>query len=291
MKHFQFTFLDKITFYLSYIYYRFVTFLFEIKQDRLKLLTKNFLFFLEQISGKKTDLIHKIDVSYVVSKFGKFKIRPSTEDVFFVMPFFERQDVNHLRDLVSKQLEEKKRVLFLDIGADIGTYSVQIGNTFSKKIEIIGFEPSKSSYNILKENIESNRIDADVRNCALYDYSGKGYLNFNELVPGNSNIVSDGNDYETIEIKTLDSVIPKGVFEDFDTIIIKMDIEGGEVSCLKGCYNLLNSGKETFLLVEDFVDRKIVEYLPEIGFEFIVKKTPYNSWWYKKTVSDNLVSG
>jgi FkbM family methyltransferase len=289
-RKFSYSFIDKARFYISYFYYRFVRFFIDIKKDRIKLFIKQLILFSNQLLKTKTDLWKKIYADNIPSRYGDFKVRSDTLDFFCVMSFFERQDITYMEKVISNLLEEEKKVLFIDIGADIGTYSVQIGRIFSNRIKIVSFEPCKESYTYLKENLFNNKVEADVFNVALSDEISEGYLNYDETLPGNNRLL-DSQDRlgEKIDIKTMDSVFDSNYFEQqFDTVVIKMDIEGSESKCLKGCNNLLKSGKEIFLLVEDFVDTKIIDDLQNRGFSFITKKTPYNSWWFLESVNEKV---
>ena len=65
----------------------------------------------------------------------------------------------------------------------------------------------------------------------------------------------------------------------YDAIVFKIDVEGVEEDVLEGARNVLSSGQEVYLMVEDFVNPQIVSYLEGLGAGFIRKLTPYNSWW------------
>jgi hypothetical protein len=103
---------------------------------------------------------------------------------------------------------------------------------------------------------------------------------FNQGAPGSSGIISGGHEGGTqkVRTKTLDSAVG-GRTGGFDILIFKMDVEGAEEEVLRGASGILASGKETYLMVEDFVRPRIVDYLEGIGAEFILKLTPYNSFW------------
>jgi FkbM family methyltransferase len=288
-RKFNYSFIDKTRFYISYFYYRFVRFFIDVKKDRVKLFIKQLILFSSQLLKAKTDSWENIHIDNISSRYGDFKVRSDTLDFFCVMPFFERQDITYMEKVISNLLEEEKKVLFIDVGADIGTYSVQIGKTFSNRIKIVSFEPCKESYKYLKENLSNNKVEADVFNVALSDEIIEGYISYDKILPGNNKLLDpQDKSGERVYIKTMDSVLDSGYFQQFDAVIVKMDIEGSESKCLKGCNNLLRSGKEIFLLVEDFVDTKIIDDLQNRGFSFITKRTPYNSWWYLCSKHDGI---
>jgi FkbM family methyltransferase len=203
-----------------------------------------------------------------------------------VSPAFERRDIDYLLRLIHRQKKVGKKILFVDIGADIGTYAITVGNQFKNydKLFIIAFEPAKSSYALLEENIKINNLNSKVElyNCALFNENDKEIeFHFDPATPTASWLIlsdSDNNNQKVIT-KTLDSMLREKVGE-FDVLILKLDVEGVETEVLQGGENILNYDKEVYLLVEDFVDPSVIQYLQKIGAEFICKLTPYNSWWH-----------
>ena len=62
---------------------------------------------------------------------------------------------------IIKKIILKKKVNFFDIGANIGFYSLKLYkkfNNYKNKISIYAFEPVKSTYEYLRENINFNNI-------------------------------------------------------------------------------------------------------------------------------------
>ena len=180
-------------------------------------------------------------------------------------------------------------MLFLDIGADIGTFTVSVGNWFRDydNLHIIAFEPASSSFAMLKENVAINGLDekVEVFNFALFSKDNLQLeFRFNRKAPGSSGLKmppGNGMDHESVLARTLDSAT-EGMRNGYDVLILKMDVEGVEREVLEGAVKTLTSGKDIFLLVEDFVDPSIIPYLENIGARFLSKLTPYNSWWHHK---------
>jgi len=191
--------------------------------------------------------------------------------------------------VVLSELKEKNRkILFLDIGADIGTFAITVGNQFKdyKNLHIIAFEPSMSSYPLLTENVNLNKLcdKVSLYNCALFSEDEKELeFQFNTRAPGSSGLKlfrSDMRNYiEKVTTRTLDSVIGDKI-NDYDVIVFKIDVEGAESEVIKGAEKILTSAKDIYLLVEDFVNPEIINCLGKNGAKFICKLTPYNSWWY-----------
>ena len=69
---------------------------------------------------------------------------------------------------------------------------------------------------------------------------------------------------------------------DYETLVLKIDVEGMEEKVIKGLSGLQEAGLELYLMIEDFIDNRIISYLNSSGWKWICKRTTYNSWWYYK---------
>jgi FkbM family methyltransferase len=202
-------------------------------------------------------------------------------DLSNVSPAFERRDVDHLLRLIGGLLAEGRKVLFLDIGADLGTFAVTAGNRFKEfaSFGLMAFEPAESSFALLKENISLNGLDsaASLNRTALWDADGLELdFSFNPQAPGSSVVGASGG--QRVRTSKLDTAL-ESYGGDYDALVMKMDVEGAERRVLDGARKTLSAGREAYLLVEDFVEPEIVAYLEREGWEFLAKKTPYNSFW------------
>jgi FkbM family methyltransferase len=228
----------------------------------------------------------------VVTKFGTFSIRPHTVDMSNCSPAFERRDVDYLLKLVDRLRRRGKKMIFFDIGADIGTYTITVGNRFRDydNLHIMAFEPSHASYALLKQNVALNGLGGkvDARNFALFSEDNRELdYHFNQNAPGSSGLrITPGNGItrEKVLARTLDAMYPSDT-DASDVLILKMDVEGIEREVLIGARKMLHSGKDCYLLVEDFINPEIIRYLEDIGARFVCKLTPYNSWWHYRKES------
>ena len=78
----------------------------------------------------------------------------------FLRDKYEEEQLNYL----SKIIDDKKIQHFLDIGAHMGYYSV---NLAKKKISIIAFEPIKKNFEQLKKNKSLNKLE----NLEIYNFA------------------------------------------------------------------------------------------------------------------------
>lgn len=281
---FGFTRKDKIAFYWKYFASKVFYLWFEVKKPRFRMFLYEMLYSGYKFIDPSSLLPSPFKTNLVETKFGKFRIRPGTADMSNVSPAFERRDIDYLLQSIQRLTSKNKKILFLDIGADLGTYSITVGNRFKNydNITIMAFEPAKSSHDLLMKNINLNSLEGKVVVCdfALYSEDNKEIeFHFNELAPGTSGLTPSGVERtQKVFTRTLNSVIADRV-EDYDAILFKIDVEGVEADVLRGADRILEIGKDNYLLVEDFINPEIVNHLQNIGAEFICKLTPYNSWW------------
>ncbi len=283
---FKYGLINRIAFYWSYFTTKVFSLWFEVKYPKLKMFIYEMLYSSMKLIDHTSLLASPFNTDLVETKFGIFKIRPHTSDMSNCSPAFERRDIDYLLHLIEHMKKEGRKILFLDIGADIGTFTVTVGNRSRsyENLRIMAFEPALSSYSLLKENILLNNLSqkAEPFNIALFSEDNRevNFL-FNTDAPGSSSITfsgSSGRNSEKVPARALDSVIGERI-KDYDTVIFKMDVEGAEKDVLIGADRILKSDIDVYLVVEDFVNPEIIDFLENTGAEFLFKLTPYNSWW------------
>jgi FkbM family methyltransferase len=148
----------------------------------------------------------------------------------------------------------------LDIGANIGFYSIFSSKIVGSRGQVHSFEASPKIAKFLEDNIELNKLsNVHIHNIALSDAPGE--ISFFESSGDHLGISSmrDVGNHRSHEIKvradTLDSIID----EIPQVKLIKIDIEGAEMLALKGMTGLLERDKP-FLILE-VTD----EYLKDLG--------------------------
>jgi len=149
--------------------------------------------------------------------------------------------------LVKREIKEGD--VILDIGANIGYYTLIFAKLAGEKGRIFAFEPDPDNFFLLKKNVEINNF----RNVTLIK---KGVSSKNEKVSlyldeenkGNHTIFPQkGRKSIEVEVVRLDDY-----FEDYEGKInfIKIDIQGAEIIALQGMRNILEKNKEVKILAE-----------------------------------------
>lgn len=147
------------------------------------------------------------------------------------------------RSVMKKHI--KKGDIVLDIGANIGFYTVLFSKWVGETGRVYAFEPDKTNFKILKLNVKKNNC----KNVILYNlavYSKNKTLNF-YLSPklGEHSLIPEFYTKITkVKVATVDSLIKTKI--DF----IKMDIEGSEAHALKGMKKLIEMNNEMKMFLE-----------------------------------------
>lgn len=229
----------KIKFYIGYFYRKLVVNFLETTTPRLRLYVVNILYMLSKIN-KNIKWQNFANIKFIETKFGKFKVRPKTFEVICASPDFERPDIDLVVKTLDKIFIKNKSVVFLDIGANFGLYSIVIGSKFyNKNINIYAFEPFKDSYDLCKHNIELNSLQDKVKilNYGLYNESKKINLNIHSDNPGSSSIVNSFKEFnakDSIQVEILDNTGLITQSEEEQVLFMKLDIEGAEKYALEG---------------------------------------------------------
>ncbi|MDB9451323.1 FkbM family methyltransferase [Dolichospermum circinale] len=151
--------------------------------------------------------------------------------------------------------------LFVDVGANIGSYTV-----LSSKVvgaNSLAIEPVPTTYKRLRRNININDISSlvDSRCCA----AGKNHRSIkfsSDMDTTNQVVAADykGNSIE-VPVESLDYILEK-----LQPTLIKIDVEGFEPEVIEGSRKILTSDSVLAVLLET-VDPSIEKTLRESGFQ------------------------
>ena len=151
-------------------------------------------------------------------------------------------------EVMKKEIKEGDIVL--DIGANIGYYTLIFARLVGDKGKVFAFEPDPENFALLKKNVETNGYKNIILiNKAVSDKEGEIKLYLNKYNKANHTIYQTEENRESIPIKTISL---DNFFKDYKGKIdfIKMDIEGAEYLAIKGMINLLKKNKNIKLITE-----------------------------------------
>lgn len=141
--------------------------------------------------------------------------------------------------------------VFLDIGANVGYFSVAIGNRVGKGGKVLAFEPHPVLVNLLERSIQLNSLERTVSltQCALSDTEGTLDLYYpaDHLGKGShSRNADDPGVLMQVPCHTLDTLLPAELVVD----LVKIDVEGHELHVLRGMQALLRRSPQAKVLFE-----------------------------------------
>jgi len=208
-----------------------------------------------------------------------------SERLLFYMPYnLIKSYISSELCYVLKQISYRKKGVFVDIGANLGIYSLiakELGFT------TLLFEPEPKHYAFLSKNRD---IFGKVYHYALTNFTGKQkFYVANERDSGASSLVmsSHGSEYQSIydysidvDATTFDKVIEIEDLAVEDICLIKIDVEGNEYDTLSGMGKYLEREDSSIIWCEvrgPKSDRgennyiEIIKYMTEFGYRpFIV---------------------
>ena len=153
--------------------------------------------------------------------------------------------------------------VFIDVGANIGLYSV-LAALKDRPPRIIAFEPDPRNYDQLRANLLINNVSAAVEThrLAVSNRASVAFRMASATSTGESRVDAADPDAIALPAVKLDEFLPlTGT-----TIFIKIDIEGHELDALTGMTGLLRANR-CFLQVECFAERlgQVTAFLTHTG--------------------------
>lgn len=189
----------------------------------------------------------------------------------------------------------RKGDTFVDIGANIGYFSVLAGSIVGETGKVFAFEPDAYNYHLLKRNISNNSL----KNIKAYKMAvglRGGYIkltiDYDNL--GNHNQVhSNNSEYSRVKVIKLDDYMQE---LDNKISLVKIDIQGMEEDVLLGMKKILLKIKPQIIieLCPELVEasgknpRRIPQILEECGYRVVV--STINGKKQKINGLDNIVN-
>jgi len=143
----------------------------------------------------------------------------------------------------------KPGMTFVDVGANIGLFSLMAARAVGPTGHVYAFEPDAGNAALLRKNIEQNGYsNVTVIQKAVSDKSGTITLHQSGFNTGDHRTyeVSKGRRQITIDCVSLDDYFPADKHID----MLKMDIEGYEETAYKGMKRIVSAHKPPQLIIE-----------------------------------------
>ena len=196
------------------------------------------------------------------TQFGKIVININDQFIgksFLNQKYWGLPDIEIISKIIELKCKKKNKIVFYDVGANIGTHSIALSNIFKNKIVIRAFEAQSNIYEMFNQSIKINNLN----NIELYHNVASDKND--EIIRIDLPDYSKHNNFGGLELfepfQNSDNaqMQKSGIFEDVKSIkldifneevdFIKIDVEGMENLVLKGSKNLIVNHRP-FLFME-----------------------------------------
>lgn len=143
----------------------------------------------------------------------------------------------------------KPGAVFVDVGANIGLFSLTAARAVGKTGHVYAFEPNSGNCALLGKNMTQNGYtNVTIVEKAVSDRPGTCQLFESSFNKGDHRTyaVSNARKHVTIETISLDAYFPAGTHID----MIKMDIEGAEEAALHGMNRVIDDNPLMQMIIE-----------------------------------------
>jgi FkbM family methyltransferase len=140
---------------------------------------------------------------------------------------------------------------FVDVGANIGYYTIAGGVAVGAGGTVHAFEPSPETFGLLQATVERNRLEARIE---LHQLAAGAVNDRQTLLDHDVDLLSSlvsgplhgAGTYvrREVEVRAVDDVVAGRVD------MIKVDVEGGEIDVLAGCGQIFQRNPELAVMVE-----------------------------------------
>jgi FkbM family methyltransferase len=153
-----------------------------------------------------------------------------------------QDDIDLIKSLLELLLLHKEKIIFYDVGANIGTHTVALAKLFGQKISVRSFEAQRQVYYVLCGNVAINGLDnVHAHHAAVSDQSSQDMMidlpdyNLANNFGGLELMATPRTDNHDM-IKTRCELVTTVTVDQFNEPVdfIKIDIEGMEHIALQG---------------------------------------------------------
>lgn len=160
----------------------------------------------------------------------------------------------------------KRDDTFIDVGANLGYYSVVAADLVGSRGRVLAFEPSIAMRARLKRNVTLNQLQqVEIRAEALGDKRETVRL-VTPTVKANDGlayVTREGHDGVEVPCIRLDEV----AFGSKPPALVKVDVEGGEPQVFAGASGLLETNDAPSILFESFEPTRDASVLRRFGYK------------------------
>jgi FkbM family methyltransferase len=208
--------------------------------------------------------------------FGVFEIRNCRELIqrnIYFLGYYEFRETKLIKQYL------RKDDTFIDVGANIGWFTILASHIVGRNGKVIAFEPSGKIYSHLERNVQLNSPNnIRLEKTALAANHGSAILSgISDRNAGKGTIMgilpkNDENGEEVSTIRFDDYAVSERLSQ---VRMMKIDVEGAEMLCLQGAKAFLERRGADYLLIEindhrlrqaGCSSREVVNFLQGCGY-------------------------
>ncbi|MBK4728703.1 FkbM family methyltransferase [Oxynema sp. CENA135] len=179
---------------------------------------------------------------------------------------------------------------FIDIGANIGIYTLLASSLVGKTGSVHAFEPVPQTVNRLQENVNRNGLSqVEIHSIALGETDSVIQFTVDYDATNHVILSNDISMHNCIEVpcKCLDNIVGEK-----NHTMAKIDVEGWEIPVLRGAYNMLARHNPPVLVLEingsfcryGFDSLDVIKYLEKLGYDSALYDADTNQLTFTREV-------
>lgn len=187
----------------------------------------------------------------------RIRLYPHSVVAAFVLYYrvHDYEEMSFVRDYL------KSGDLFVDVGANVGVYSLWASET--KGVDVLAFEPAPLAYRRAVENFELNGLVHKVVILQKAVGPDEQIVSFTTRLDAINHVAQNNDDHTVlVEQTTLDHQLG------FDKVpaLVKVDVEGGELGVLRGGEKTIDRNRPA-LIIEMNDPEGVTEFLAQMGYQ------------------------
>jgi len=191
----------------------------------------------------------------------------------------------------------KEGMTVVDIGANIGSYSLILSDLVGESGKVYAFEPDEENISFLKKNTK-NKKNITIEKMAVGDKTGKInlYLAKDRNVDHHTYKTKDSRSTKIIRCVKLDDYFKKNQKID----LIKIDVQGSDYFAIKGSMRLIRAQKNIAILGEYWPfglnnaginPEDYIKLLKSLGLKVRIDKKSFDkNWINNKDLYTNFIA-
>lgn len=243
----------------------------KFKKSPIKILTRVLVWEIFRKFGKRMSFIFDNNLKiYLYPNDGVARLT-------YYFGYHEPEIFNFLKKFLDKIKESEDEIVYCDIGANIGLYSLFAAKRLENKGKVIAFEPHPLIYKRFIENIKLNSLQNIIAiNKAVGDNNGAVSL-VHSLDSAKTYVskVYNNSKEKNVDLISFDTFLKENKISNIH--YLKIDVEGFEFYVLQGMKEFLRNTPPKIIqieLYEEFLQRsgsslnQTVDFLNDLGYTF-----------------------